>query len=184
MHTFLINGVADIITVPESIAVRVNQQENGSFPETSIEYGKFQCATRGGVLPLWLIDGVSAASIKTRPGFEELTYSVHSLPENGTLTLLYVPGSVETNNSGIRCVAFTDGKVVEYSDIALFSVYYCELIYQYVPSYFGMTLGGEAYAYTGLKCSLNTNVLHAQVLQIIAHQVLTSLQKQQVSSHI
>ena len=108
----------------------MNQQENVSFPETTIEYGKFQCATRGGVQPLWLIDGVSATTtIKTKPGFENLTFSVHPLPENGTLTLLYVPGSVVTNNSVIRCAAFTatDGDVLEYSNIAFFTVYYCEL---------------------------------------------------------
>ncbi len=76
--------------------------------------------------PLWLIDAVSAASIKTKLGFENVSYSVYSLPENGTFTLLYVPGYIETNNSRIRCAAFADGEIIEYSDIAYFTVY-CKL---------------------------------------------------------
>lgn len=108
--------------------MRVDHQVyNVQFRESSaVKYGKFQCATRAGVQPLWLIDGVSATSIKTELGFENVTYSIHPLIENGSFTLLYVPGYVETNNSRIRCAAFVDGEIVEFSNIAYFTVY-CEL---------------------------------------------------------
>lgn len=126
LNYFIIH--VDIITFPESLTVRVDYQDyNVKFPESSaVKYGRFQCATRAGVHPLWLIDAVSAASIKTKLGFENVSYSVYSLPENGTFTLLYVPGYIETNNSRIRCAAFADGEIIEYSDIAYFTVY-CKL---------------------------------------------------------
>ncbi len=90
----------------------------------AVKYGRFQCATRAGVEPLWLINGRSPSSVKTELGFENVTYVVYPLLENGTFTLLYVPGYLETNNSGIRCVAFNvDGEIVEYSDIVYFTVY-------------------------------------------------------------
>ena len=113
----------DIIVFPESTMVTINEQQ---YSETYLEYGRFQCATRTGVLPLWLINGNSATSIKSEPGFENVTYDMYQIPENGTFTLLYVPGSVETNNSMIRCGAVVDNKVVAFSDPVNFTVY-CEL---------------------------------------------------------
>ena len=112
----------DIIVFPESTKITANQQ----YSEVYREYGRFQCATRTGVFPLWVINGNSAASIKSEPGFENVTYNMYPIPENGTFTLLYVPGFVETNNSVIRCGAIVDSKVVAFSEAVNFTVY-CEL---------------------------------------------------------
>lgn len=93
------------------VAVDCPSAINGSRP-----YGKFECATRPNVTPLWIINGASAAITKAKPGFENISSSLIPLPENHTLSLLYVPGSVETNNTNIICAAVVGNGVVAFSD--------------------------------------------------------------------
>lgn len=61
------------------------------------------------------------------PGFENVSYDLFPLIDNHTLTLLYIHGSVETNNSIIRCAAVVaqngDLQVVAYSDPVNFTVF-------------------------------------------------------------
>ena len=115
---------SDIHVFPTSTTITLNYTDlSDSMSNSSRDYGKFECATRPDVMPLWIINGVSATSVKMTPGFENVSYLLFPLTENHTLTLLYVPGSVETNNSIIRCAAVLDLQVVAYSDPVNFTVF-------------------------------------------------------------
>lgn len=78
-------------------------QENQTWNQT---WGEFQCATRPGYLPLWIINGVSADVIEREPGYRNTTYELIPLHDQGhTLTILSIPASELTNHSIVTCAA-------------------------------------------------------------------------------
>ena len=104
--------VAVFITTPESTTVFIpgdpppHQPQNMDNQTYNQTWGEFQCVTRPGYLPLWIVNGVSADIIEQQPGYTNTTYELIPLHDQGhTLTILSIPASQLTNHSVVTCAA-------------------------------------------------------------------------------
>lgn len=80
-------------------------------------FGTFECSTRSGGLPLWIINASSVDDIRNISGYARTYYEYHDLPGEGTiLSFLFIPVSNLTNNSKVICGATGNNKPVAFSD--------------------------------------------------------------------
>lgn len=101
----------DFITTPSDALVNISEFES------EVTSGDFECATRSGYLPLWLINGLSIDLIQNLAGYSGTYTELLPLQENHVLSFLSIPASPLTNNSVIVCAAITvESVIVAYSD--------------------------------------------------------------------
>ena len=78
--------------------------------------GQFQCAIRVGFKLVWVINGVSADLISSRPGFEEVTYELIPLQDSGnTLSILNIPVKSDINGTIVTCTAVYNQSIEAHS---------------------------------------------------------------------
>ncbi len=79
----------------------------------------FQCSTRSGDVPLWIVNAVSVSTIRNTSGYANTQYDLFGLQGQGHfLSFLSIPVSYQTNNSMVVCVAIANGEPVAFSQPA------------------------------------------------------------------
>lgn len=65
---------------------------------------------------MWVINGVSADLISSRPGFEEVTYELIPLQDSGnTLSILNIPVKSDINGTIVTCTAVYNQSIEAHS---------------------------------------------------------------------
>lgn len=102
----------DFITTPSTATVVI-----GLYPNISTYVGQFQCVTRVGFELVWVINGITADNIKSKPGFEDVTYDLIPVQDSGnTLSILDIPATTQINGTIVTCTAVYNQSIEAHSD--------------------------------------------------------------------
>jgi len=93
--------------------------------ESEEVFGTFECSTRSGDAPLWIVNQASVEAIRNSSGYSRTHYKLHVLQGEGyILSFLFLPASALTNNSVVVCAAVGNGEALAFSDPVFLTVLY------------------------------------------------------------
>ena len=111
----------DFLATPADAIVTVTVNSTG------VElFGDFECATRLGYFPVWLVNGSSVDLVKKRRSFNGTYTEYHPLQvEGNVLSFLSIPATSATNNSIVICAAISTANhtIDAYSDSVHLTVF-------------------------------------------------------------